>query len=496
MEPKSAKSPTLRNHLVMNATEGRLKEHLDRRRREGTLRSLMRLPTAIDAKNDQDLPNSTTSTLIDFASNDYLGFARCSHQRALVQSAYDRLFNPNIGIGLRSPMLGASGSRLLSGDSHLARTLEVELADVHNRPAALLFNSGYDANLSVLSSLPYREDDAIVMDELVHNSLVMGVRMGRLKRERVYMFRHNDVVDLRRVLDHVASSSSSLSSTFVVVESVYSMDGDIAPLKSILELAMDMGAVVMVDEAHGLGVYGHTNAKNLEMISNEEDNRDIGKEMISNEEDNSDIGNNAVDVQIKGGAGVLAALNLESHPALLCSIHTFGKAAGCHGAIVAGSSTLIEYLVNYARPFVYSTALPQHSLVSIQQAYKSMMGGEGEIRRTKVFSLVRFFREGISADLNADFPGSGFELLPSPSPIQAVVVPGNERCISVCQYLRNVGFDVYAIRSPTVAKGKERIRIILHAHNSEDDVSGLMKMLVVALKRLSIPNPLELTSKL
>ena len=482
MEGTKARSPPLRNHLVMNATEGRLKEHLDRRRREGTLRSLMRLPTAIDAKNDQELPNSISSTLIDFASNDYLGFARCSHQRALVQSAYDQLFNPNIGIGMRSPMLGASGSRLLSGDSHLARTLEVELADVHNRPAALLFNSGYDANLSVLSSLPYREDDAIVMDELVHNSLVMGVRMGRLKRERVYMFKHNDVVDLRRVLDHVASSSSSLSSTFVVVESVYSMDGDIAPLKSILELAKDMGAVVMVDEAHGLGVYGHTNAKNLEMISTDGDT--------------SDIGNNAVDEQIKGGAGVLAALILESHPALLCSIHTFGKAAGCHGAIVAGSTTLIEYLVNYARPFVYSTALPQHSLVSIQQAYKSMMGGEGEIRRTKVFRLVCFFREGISADLNADFPGSGFELLPSPSPIQAVVVPGNERCISVCQYLRNVGFDVYAIRSPTVAKGKERIRIILHAHNSEDDVSGLMKMLVVALKRLSVPNPLKLISKL
>jgi 8-amino-7-oxononanoate synthase len=330
--------------------------------------------------------------------------------------------------------------------------------------------------------LPYREDDAIVMDELVHNSLVMGVRMGRLRRERVYMFRHNDVVDLRRVLNHVASSSSSLSSTLVVVESVYSMDGDIAPLKSILELAKDMGAGVMVDEAHGLGVYGHTNTKNLEMISTDGDDGDI----------ENDVG----DLQTQGGAGVLAALNLERHPALLCSIHTFGKAAGCHGAIVAGSSTLIAYLVNYARPFVYSTALPPHSLVSIQQAYKSMMGVEGERRRTKVFRLVRYFREGISANLNADFPGSDFELLPSPSPIQALVVPGNEQCISVCLYLRNVGFDVYAIRSPTVTKGKERIRIILHAHNNEDEVSALMKMLVVALKQLSFPDRLNVISKL
>jgi 8-amino-7-oxononanoate synthase len=125
-----------------------------------------------------------------------------------------------------------------------------------------------------------------------------------------------------------------------------------------------------------------------------------------------------------------------------------------------------------------------------------MMGVEGERRRTKVFRLVRYFREGISANLNADFPGSDFELLPSPSPIQALVVPGNEQCISVCQYLRNVGFDVYAIRSPTVTKGKERIRIILHAHNNEDEVSALMKMLVVALKQLSFPDRLNVISKL
>ena len=462
--------------------EDRLKENLDRRRREGTLRSLMRLPMTIDAKNDQALANSTSSTLIDFASNDYLGFARCRRQHALVQSAYDRLFTSDTGIDLHSPMLGASGSRLLSGDSHLARFLEGMLAGVHNRPAALLFNSGYDANLSVLSSMPYREDDAIVIDELVHNSLVMGVRMGRLKRERVYMFRHNDVDDLRRVLEHLESSSSSLSSTLVVVESVYSMDGDIAPLKSILELAKDMGAGVMVDEAHGLGVYGTTNTLNLKIISPDVDEGDIEKT----------VG----DEQGKGGAGVLAALNLESHPALLCSIHTFGKAAGCHGAIVAGSPTLIAYLVNYARPFVYSTALPPHSLVSIQQAYISMMGGEGERRRAKMFRLVRFFRDGISAYLNADFVGSGFELLPSPSPIQAVVIPGNDQCVSICQYLRTVGFDVYAIRSPTVAKGKERIRIILHSHNSEDEVSALIKMLVVALKHLSSPDQDKLTSKL
>jgi 8-amino-7-oxononanoate synthase len=433
----------------------------------------MRLPQAIEI----DAPNST-STLIDFASNDYLGLARCSNQRTLVKLSYDHLYACDNGKQSSNiPMLGASGSRLLSGDSHLARTLEVKLANVHNRPSALLFNSGYDANLSILSSLPYRQDDAIVVDELVHNSLIMGVRMGRLQEERVYMFKHNDIMDLRRVLAHVKSSSSSHSSTLVVVESVYSMDGDIAPLKSILELASDMGARVMVDEAHGLGVYGHTNPQNMELTL-------------------SDIIFNGVDLQRKGGTGVLAALNLERHPALLCSIHTFGKAAGCHGAIVAGSTTLIEYLVNYARPFVYSTALPPHSLVSIQQAYESMMSDEGERRRVKVFRLVKLFREEMTTKFRSVFHDSDCELLPSPSPIQAILVPGNERCISVCQYLRSNGLDVYAIRSPTVAKGKERIRIILHSHNTEDDVLALITMLTDALKQLSSLDNLKFTSKL
>jgi 8-amino-7-oxononanoate synthase len=436
----------------------------------------MRLPHAIEI----DAPNSTSSssTLIDFASNDYLGLARCSNQRTLVQLSYGHLYSCDNGKqSINIPMLGASGSRLLSGDSHLARCLEVKLANVHNRPSALLFNSGYDANLSILSSLPYRQDDAIVVDELVHNSLIMGVRMGRLQEERVYMFKHNDIMDLRRVLAHVKSSSSSHSSTLVVVESVYSMDGDIAPLKSILELASDMGARVMVDEAHGLGVYGHTNPQNMELTL-------------------SDIIFNGVDLQRKGGTGVLAALNLERHPALLCSIHTFGKAAGCHGAIVAGSTTLIEYLVNYARPFVYSTALPPHSLVSIQQAYESMMSDEGERRRVKVFRLVKLFREEMTTKFRSVFHDSDCELLPSPSPIQAILVPGNERCISVCQYLRSNGLDVYAIRSPTVAKGKERIRIILHSHNTEDDVLALITMLTDALKQLSSLDNLKFTSKL
>ena len=449
--------------------EGRLQEQLDRRQREGTLRSLIPLPKQSDVdKIEQNIP---TQPIIDFASNDYLGLARCKNQHALVQSAYDDTCS-NTNVQQQQPTLGSAGSRLLSGDSNLARSIEAKLANIHNRQAALLFNSGYDANLSILSSLPYNEDDCIVMDELVHNSLVMGIRMSRLNKKRVVMFKHNDVVDLKKVLEKEISSRP-VSSTLVVVESVYSMDGDVAPLKDILELAKEYNARVMVDEAHGLGVYGKTNLHDLKSNSINVEYND---------------GTTNIEKTTRGGTGVLAALNLEHHSALFCSIHTFGKAAGCHGAVVAGSNTLISYLVNYARPFVYSTALPTHSLVTIQQSYESMMGNVGEDRRKKVFQLVRLFRkkmlDGIDI-LKQEYPNSDFELLPSPSPIQAIVVPGNEQCISVCQYLRNVGnLDVYPIRSPTVTKGKERIRIILHSHNTENEVNELTTMIILSLRKL------------
>ena len=460
--------------------EGRLQEQLDRRKREGTLRSLMPLPKQSDIdKTEQNIP---TQPIIDFASNDYLGLARCKNQHALVQLAYNNICsNTNVQ---QQPILGSAGSRLLSGDSNIARSLELQLANIHNRQAALLFNSGYDANLSILSSLPYNEDDCIVMDELVHNSLVMGIRMSRLNKKRVVMFKHNDVNDLKRVLEKVASRP--VSSTLVVVESVYSMDGDVAPLKEILELAKEYEAGVMVDEAHGLGVYGKTNQHDLKRNSINVEYND---------------GTTNIEETTRGGTGVLAALNLEHHPALLCSIHTFGKAAGCHGAVVAGSNTLISYLVNYARPFVYSTALPTHSLVTIQQSYESIMGNIGEDRRKRVFQLVRLFREkmldGIDI-LKQEYSNSDFELLPSPSPIQAIVVPGNEQCISVCQYLRNVGnLDVYPIRSPTVTKGKERIRIILHSHNTENEVNELTTMIILSLRNLmSSTNDKKIISKL
>ena len=206
--------------------EQRLKPALHRRNLAGSLRRLRPF----------HVPNS-----IDFSSNDYLGLAHDPKQHTKVEETYQNLQDKKL--------LGSTGSRLLTGDSEYAHTLEKRLAKWHRRPAALLCNSGYDANLSVLSSVTL--DTIVIMDELSHNSLQTGVKLS--KKCDVNTFRHNDVSDLQRLLEHFHAKSKPI---LVVVESVYSMDGDIAPLREILDLSSKFQACVIVDEAHGLGVFG------------------------------------------------------------------------------------------------------------------------------------------------------------------------------------------------------------------------------------------------
>ena len=410
--------------------------------------------------------------------------------------------------------LGATGSRLLSGDSSLARSLESYLASAHGRPAALLFGSGYDANLSVLSSIPLG-GDAVVMDELCHNSIVMGVRMGRARGEDVRKFRHNDVADLDRVLRDVVAAVAARAvgggggrQVLVVVESVYSMDGDVAPLRSILDVSAGHGASVIVDEAHGLGVYGRTNPDDL--ILPKLWGVDGGDSVAVTDPSYAAKGGGRSRCGDGGGTGVLASLGLEGHPSLLCSVHTFGKAAGCHGAAVLSSPTVSEYLVNYARPFVYSTAPPPHSLVTIRCAYETMMGEGGGQRRGDVFRLVELFRReftravarfrrGAPADAATSIEPRGSApapllLLPSPSPIQAVMVPGNDRCVALARNLGRRGLELYPIRSPTVPPGEERLRIILHSHNTGGEVLRLIEALVEAAAEMGLLTPLQRAS--
>jgi len=507
--------------------ESRLQQKIEQRRRNGTLRAVLAAPTlasvsvSVSGEGEGEGLGSLVQEKIDFCSNDYLGLARCPKQLSLVERSFRCYLDSNKTN--RSPQnnssntnneivkLGSTGSRLLSGNAALPRSIEAKLARLHNRPDALLFNSGYDANLSLLSSVPIR-GDIVIMDELVHNSLTMGVRMSRLHDNGanggVLTFRHNDVADLRtKLIDrqrhndhHDAAVSHDRPSVIIVVESVYSMDGDIAPLAAILDLALEFGASVVVDEAHGLGVYGEGNARDLVLPERQPPRRRgrIPRRGGNTVDDGDNPGGTAsptVASEGGGGMGVLAALGLETHPAILAVVYTFGKAAGCHGAVITASATVVQYLVNYARPFVYSTSLPPHSLFTIQRAYETMVGSDGDIRREKLFGIVRLFRMQFLRLLSEG--GTHFIspcLLPSPTPIQAVLIPGNERCMKLAEDMRNEGhFDVYPIRSPTVPKGAERIRIIIHYHNEPEEILNLVRFLVTALKNYT-PNLLESSS--
>lgn len=248
------------------------------------------------------------------------------------------------------------------------------------------------------------------------------------------------------------------------------MDGDVAPLTSILNLAAKFGAKVVVDEAHGLAIYG----RNI--------NEDLMDSPVCSQDSLQKCSRRSMTIRPckYGGTGVLAALELENHKNLLASVHTFGKGAGCHGAVVCGSSVLRAYLWNYARPFVYSTALPMHSLVAIRTSYETIIGMEGEYLRQKTFKLIRLFRSILSKVLSS----TGIKLCPSTSPIQALIVPGNNICVDLCQKM----FDryqirLYPIRAPTVPAGQERVRIILHAHNTPDQVRYLCDGLTNTLKK-------------
>ena len=487
-----------------------MSQALEGRRRKGTLR---RLPAAADADHEEDgisHCSANTISMIDFASNDYLGLAQDPEQHALVEKTLQQLQRHKHQSRHSQPqqqqqqilLLGATGSRLLSGDSVEFHQLERYLAETHRRPAALLCNSGYDANLTVMSSLPC---DAIVYDKYAHNSIHMGMRLwqsanhstnqdtnsnsnnnsGIPRRRVATAFGHNNVADLQRKLqqlqllaprkDHYYDdNNNNKRKIVVVVESVYSMDGDVAPLREILDTAHAWGAVVVVDEAHGLGVYGGPEA--------------------------GGGGDGEQQQQQRGGTGVLAAHNLEQHPALHCSIHTFGKAAGCHGAVVCcRNATTKEYLINYGYPLIYSTALPLHSLVTIRCAYETMTGEKGVRLRAAVRQRVHQFRTELEPFLlllrrrfatrshNNDNNSHNIYLLPSTSPIQALMVPGNAACTRFCQlvWARSAHrVRLFPIKSPTVPVGQERVRIVLHAHNTASEVSRLVQWMVASLDEM------------
>ena len=345
----------------------------------------------------------------DFTSNDYLGMARSVE---LEEQIRQRLQELNV------PSHGATGSRLLSGNSDFAMALEIELASLFNAEAALLFNSGYTANLCLLSSVA-QKGDTILYDQLSHVCLKEG---AWLSKAQSFAFRHNDLEDLENRLKKAEGN------VFVVVESVYSMDGDSAPLKELADLCRSNRARLIVDEAHGTGVFG------------------------------------------RGGNGLVGEMALED--AFFARVYTFGKAMGVHGAGVVGSAELIDYLVNFGRSFIYTTAMPLHSLVAIEQAFlflKERPSLQNQLRQ-KILYFIDCFRA-----VEAVKPG--LSRLKSETAIQPLVVPGNEQAKSFAAGLQAAGFDVRPILAPTVKEGAERLRICLHTYNSDDEIHNLCQNL-------------------
>jgi 8-amino-7-oxononanoate synthase len=346
----------------------------------------------------------TPNQLIDFCSNDYLGFSRSATLQEAVENEWDTL-----------PMHynGATGSRLISGNTTYAENLEKFIAGIHEAEAGLIYNSGYDANVGLFSALGQNDSaTTFIYDELIHASIHDGIK---LSRSTAYLFKHNDLYHLEERL------KIAKGTIYVAVESIYSMDGDQAPLVEMVGLCEKYNANLIVDEAHATGI-------------------------TSNQ-----------------GKGLVQLHQLEKR--VFARVHTFGKAMGCHGAIVVGSSLLRTFLINFSRSFIYTTALPMNSLVAIHQAYKLLQNDGSSIQT--LAENIQLFKQGLAAVPK-------IKLIESDSAIQSIIIKGNEAVKKYSQELEKEGLDIRPILSPTVPKGKERLRICIHAFNTASEINTLV----------------------
>ena len=346
----------------------------------------------------------TSSNLVDFSSNDYLGLAKNQSLRSTITKATENRQLPN----------GATGSRLLTGNHPVYNQLEQHLADFFKAPAALLFNSGYTANMALISTVPQR-GDTIIYDRSIHACIKDG---SRLSTGKCLSFRHNDPEDLDRKL------ANSTGNKYVVIESLYSMDGDYPPADAILKVSRKHNAYIIVDEAHTTGWLG------------------------------------------SGGSGWAVDRGIDEE--IFARVHTFGKAFGLHGACVVGSQALIEYLINFARPFIFTTAMTPHSAVSIDcvlTLLKQEIASKEQLLKNIEYYLLQVSTLDCNKSANSN------------SPIQWIMTPGNQIAIKTSEHLRSNGFEVFPILSPTVPEGKERLRICLHSFNTRKQISALIQAL-------------------
>lgn len=352
-------------------------EALRKRQQEGTLRALK--PKAEG---------------IDFYSNDYLGLARNKE----LQDKLLKELNSNPQL-----LSGSTGSRLISGNSTVLDATEHLIAQKHQFQSALLFPSGYQANLALFSTLPGRHDTVIV-DEQIHRSVHDGCKMSNARKLK---FRHNDPEHLESILKRQEGHC------YIAVESLYSMEGDLAPIKEIAELARLYEADLIVDEAHAFGVFGY---------------------------------------------GLVERYGLKDQ--ISANVITYGKALGAHGATILCNDLIKSYLVNFASSFIYTTSAQDFQWTSIKTGYDFLE--DHQELSVQLQENIKIFRS---------------QGLPSPSstmsPVQAILISDNQKLKSLQKALSDEGLLTYAIYSPTVKEGTERLRICLHSFNTEEEIIKL-----------------------
>ena len=385
----------------MNDFATNLQAELDQLLEQGLFRELR----SIDSPQQVHLQVGG-KTLLNFSSNDYLGLANHPVLKQAAIAAVERFG------------AGSGASRLICGSLSPHHELEEALTAFKARPAALVFSTGYAAALGTICSVVGPED-IIVLDKLVHASIVDAARLSRAK---LRVFRHNDPNDLEDLLrwassQRTGSTSSHRARVLVVTESIFSMDGDRAPLREIVDLKEKYGAWLMVDEAHSTGLFG------------------------------------------KNGRGLADELGISER--IEIQMGTLGKALGAAGGFICGERALIDVLVNRARSFIFSTAPVPAATAAATAGIQLVQSEQGEKRRARLWQLVSKLPQIIGSDSKAR------------SAIVPIIIGDESHAVTVAARLRDRGIFIPAIRYPTVARGKARLRLTLTAAHSESDLEEL-----------------------
>ena len=345
---------------------------------------------------------------LDFASNDYLGLARSDALRSAVADALAR------GVAI-----GSGGSRLLRGNDAEHEALEAEAAAFFGAETALYFGGGFIANTAIFSTLPQR-GDLIVYDELIHASVHEGLRLSKATAQG---FAHNNAQACDGAISQWRASGGT-GRPWIAVETLYSMDGDRAPLADLMAVSTKHDAMLVLDEAHATGVFGPE------------------------------------------GRGLGA--HLEGHDNVV-SLHTCGKALGCSGALVCGPREMRDFLVNRARAFIYATA-PSPLMAAAVRAALGLVRGEPQ-RREDLHARIAFARKELNEKLG---------ITPSASQIQPIITGTDTSAVQLANAMRSQGFDIRAIRPPTVPEGTARLRLTLTLNTSESETAALIDALAAA----------------